>query len=103
MLSSWRPCSRVTRAAAAGASGCGVAATDCESSALREVVRSEPIDALAKRASLRSDEFGINATRNRREVCTYDLRLNTQAAAALLALLEGVGFSTAERALCFLS
>ncbi len=69
-----------------------------ESSAAPEVVR--PIDALAKRVSWRSDDFRTNATRNRRELSTCDLRLGTQQAGA--AHLEGRVFRR-QGALCFLS
>ena len=98
MLSLSRPCSRVTR----GAAGCAFvsnatidaatarsAGEQCSSPRWSEGVRQ--IDAPKSCASWRSDEFGINATRNRCEVCTCDLRLGTTQLISAAAH-GGVGF-----------
>ena len=55
-----------------------------------------PIDAPKSCASWRSDEFGINATRNRCEVCTCDLRLGTSCSS-----WGGSGFSRSHRLLSY--
>ena len=58
-----------------------------------EVVRGRPANRRAEKLCLswRSDEFGIDATRNRCEVCTCDLRLGTTQLISAAAH-GGVGF-----------